>query len=77
MKRVLALLLLLIGAKAYGHVMLGENIEQFDEALRPPIFKGTYSRKYNWGSDNGTDRWLAACVDGNGTVQAVYFFKKN
>jgi hypothetical protein len=23
------------------------------------------------------NRWLAACVDSNGTVQAVYFFKKN
>jgi hypothetical protein len=76
MKQILALLLLLIGAKAQAHIILGQNIQQFDEALGTPITQVDGMRKYKWGSDSGTDRWLAALFDSNGTVQAVFFYKK-
>ena len=75
MKQILALLLL-IGAKAHAHIMLGQNIQQFDEALGAPITKVDGMRAYKWGSDSGTDRWLTAFFDSNGTVQAVCFYKK-
>ena len=56
--------------------MLGQNIQQFDEALGVPVNKVDGMRTYNWGSYTGTRRWLAACFDSNGTVQAVYFYKE-
>jgi hypothetical protein len=76
MKQILALLLLLIGAKAHGHIMLGQNIQQFDEVLGAPITKVDGMPMYKWGSDSGTGRWLAALFDNNGTVQTVFFYKK-
>jgi hypothetical protein len=72
MKQILALLLLLIAAKAHGHFMLGQNIQQFDEGLGVPAIKVDGMRMYKWGSD----RWLMAYFDSNGTVQSVCFYKK-
>jgi hypothetical protein len=56
--------------------MLGQNIQQFDEALGTPITQVDGMRRYKWSSDNGTDSWLMAYFDSNGTIQAVCFYKE-
>jgi hypothetical protein len=72
MKQILALLLLSIGAKAHAHIMLGQNIQQFDEALGTPITQEDGKRKYKWGSD----RWLFAYFDSNGTFKRFASIKR-